>query len=258
MTPNTPSTQLPVMSSLCSGKQIFVCFSGKDRHTCVKDAVCGLQDYGVDVWYDYQQSLLGDKLEFHEQLQKASYAIVFFTDNFYGSKIANEELKHIRQRVDNQSLHLFPLFFHGTIGHLKDEYRWISLLKYKEVYDNAALQQAIKQIVCKLLVDEFAASSCHYFFSDEFYCSDVVAHDGFLKEAISTYRSLSNGNYSARVATVYMLYTYFKTHLALNIRWREKRAIERICQAHNYEITQDNREITILETALSLITNQLL
>lgn len=197
-------------------------------------------------------------MTFKEQIQKASYAIVFFTENFHNSKIANEELKHIRQRVNNQSLHLFPLFFRGAVDHLREEYKWVSELKYKEIYDDTALQQAVKQIICKLLVDEFTESSCHYFFSDEFYCSDVVAHDEFLKEAISTYRSLHNGNYSAKMAVVYMLYTYFKTHFALNIRWREKSVIERICQSHHYEIAQDNREITILETALSLIAWQMI
>lgn len=245
------------MDKLSSGKQIFICFSGKDRHSYVKSVVDYLQNFGFNIWYDYQQTLLGDHLDFKTEIDESSYAILIFSKNFMGSDIAKLELERVKERLDEGKLHLFPIFFHYDFHLLPPLYEWITTLKFKEVNDSKSLLHAMKQLVCKLLTDELEETSGGLFYCDSFYNGPVAMSDKVLRKMIATYRGLNQGNHSAKMTLLYALYTYLRGCYKLSIAWHESQTMERLCTQHNLDIKQDNREIRILEIVVSLIANRI-
>lgn len=238
-------------------KQIFVCFSGKDRYTYVQSVVYFLKNYGFKIWYDYDETLLGDRLDFKTEIDESSYSILIFSKNFLNSNIAQRELLRIKERLDEGKIHLFPLFFHYDFQQLPSPYEWITNLKFKEVNDSQSLLHAMKQIICKLLADELEETSGSLFYCDSFYNGPVAMADKVLRKMIATYRGLNQGHHSAKMTLLYALYTYLRGHYNLSIEWHERQTMERLCAQHNLDIKQDNREIRILEIVVSLIANRI-
>lgn len=234
-----------------------MCFSGRDRYSYVKSVVDYLQNFGFNIWYDYQQTLLGDSLDFKTEIDESSYAILIFSKNFLNSNIAKRELQRVKERLDEGKIHLFPLLFHYDFNLLPAPYEWITHLKFKEVNDSKSLLHAMKQIVCKLLTDELEEKSGSLFYCDTFYNSPVVTSDKVLRKMITTYRGLNQGNHSAKMTLLYALYTYLRGNPKLSIAWHESQTMERLCAQHNLDIKQDNREIRILEIVVSLIANRI-
>lgn len=234
-----------------------MCFSGRDRYSYVKSVVDYLQNFGFNTWYDYQQTLLGDNLDFKTEIDESSYAILIFSKNFLNSNIAKLELRRIKERFDEDKLHLFPLFFHYDFHMLPPQYEWLTNLKFKEVTDSKSLLHAMKQIVCKLLTDELEETSGCLFYCDSFFNSPAAVSDKVLRKMIATYRELNQSNHSAKMTMLYALYTYLRGRYKLSISWHERQTMERLCTQHNLEIKQDNREIRILEIVVSLLAGRL-
>ena len=75
-------------------KMIFLCFSGKDRKTIVNSIRYHLESYGLNVWYDNHQYIIGDDkvLNYTQSIKQCPYAIVINSENFIDSPGAIEEL----------------------------------------------------------------------------------------------------------------------------------------------------------------------
>ena len=70
---------------------IFLCFSSGDRYTIVKSCLYHLKNYGLSVWYDYHELILGDmkrEKNFIDAIQTSDYYIIIYSSNFL-QRIAN-------------------------------------------------------------------------------------------------------------------------------------------------------------------------
>lgn len=62
-----------------SSRKIFICFSAKDRYDIVQPVVYHLENYGIDVWYDRHEMVMGDdrlKKNIEEGAGKCEYALI--------------------------------------------------------------------------------------------------------------------------------------------------------------------------------------
>ena len=80
----------------------FLCFSGRDRLTAAQSILYHLQKYGLQVWFDNHEYLLGDKKDetFTQAINESSYAVVILSPDFPNSPGAIEELDVIKRRYD--------------------------------------------------------------------------------------------------------------------------------------------------------------
>ena len=92
---------------------IFLCFSGKDRHTIIQSILYHIENYGLKIWYDNHQYLLGDRKidKYTSAILSSKYAIVVFSNNFLDSPGAIEELEIIKEQYVNGKIYIFPVFY---------------------------------------------------------------------------------------------------------------------------------------------------
>ena len=64
--------------------QIFLGFAAKDRYTVAESLLYHLENYGVPVWYDRHDLIIGDnrqKENFEKGIIESKYAIIIFSEN---------------------------------------------------------------------------------------------------------------------------------------------------------------------------------
>lgn len=63
--------------------QIFLGFAAKDRYTVAESLLYHLENYGVPVWYDRHDLIIGDnrqKENFEKGIIESKYAILIFSE----------------------------------------------------------------------------------------------------------------------------------------------------------------------------------
>ena len=91
---------------------IFLCFSGRDRMTIVQSVLYHLKQYGLPVWYDNYEYILGDNKEtnYMAGIDASPYAIVIFSSDFIHSPGAIEELEYIAHQYWERKINVFTIF----------------------------------------------------------------------------------------------------------------------------------------------------
>lgn len=237
--------------------QIFLCFSGKDRKTVVQSMMHHLKNYGMNIWYDYHETLLGDDLyesNFKKGILKTKYAIVILSDNFPSSKIANRELDLIYEQRNNNDITVFPIFYNISPDTLPCRYRWIEKLKYREVTKRTGTLSTCHQIVCKILgdlINNIDLQFNDYDFSEYF-------DDSYFNSMTEFYISIDKNNLNAKIAILFSIYFYIKNHCLQKIPKFIECIFERIISYTKLSIKLDNRELQIMERCIifTIINNQ--
>lgn len=238
--------------------QIFLCFSNKDRKTVVQSMMHHLKNYGMNVWYDYHETLLGDDLyesNFEKGILQTKYAIVILSNNFLSSKMANKELDLIFDQKNSKNITIFPIFYNITPDFLPCSYKWIKELKYREVTKRTGTLSTCHQIVCKIFSDLINNID---FQSNEDNLGGYFADDSYFKLIIKFYKSIDKNNLNARIATLFSIYFYIKNHYPEEIPKFVDCIFERLMAYTKLSIKLDNRELQIMEKAIIFINNQYL
>lgn len=217
-----------------------------------------MQNYGFNIWYDYQQTLLGDDLHFDSprpEVQNSAYTILCFSENFLYSRVANLELDEVKVKYEKDplSMHIFPLFFYYDPERLPERYEWLKKLKYKIITDQNTLTHALIQIRCKLLKDELDTSEAPLFYDFDYEKIPLLSTRIFLQKAAAAYSQLDRGNLSARITMIYTMYLFIKTHADKCLPQHLERVIEKTHDLTNLCIQQDSREVKMMELAFSLL-----
>ena len=95
-------------------KKLFICFSAKDRYNIVQPIVYHLKNYGVNVWYDRYEMVMGDdrfKKNIEEGAGKCGYALIVLSPNTINSVCATEEINILKSRYYKKEIIVFPVLF---------------------------------------------------------------------------------------------------------------------------------------------------
>lgn len=237
----------------------FICFSAKDRYCIAEPIVYHLKNYGIDVWYDRQELLLGDdRIEKNliEGATKCKYAIIIVSKNTVVSKCAMEELEIIKK---NHSLNLttvFPILYEIKPSELPIELAWVRHLIFKEVTRDSGTYEVCNHIACKLTED--ILRNCRYHTLNEIVSSNVLKNQVAINKLMYSYNEICNENLNGKITLLYAAFIFIETsinnnnfeHLAL-----VKKIFLRIFNESKLNILVDYRDIWLLENAISILLN---
>ena len=93
---------------------LFICFAAEDRYSIAEPIVHHLKNYGIKIWYDRYELLLGDnrrKKNLYEGATLCKYAVVIISKYTLKSKCAMEEINIIRKRYRKGDVTVFPILY---------------------------------------------------------------------------------------------------------------------------------------------------
>lgn len=229
---------------------IFLCFSGKDRFTIVSSIRHHLKNYGLDVWYDYHQYILGDdKVETYVRaIYSCQYAIVVFSPNTINSMGELEEIKIIKDRYDRKKIHVFPIFYNYDTDEIPNEHSWLCKLIYNKLGNGTRSLPTCNQIVCKIL-DDFIKENCYMGISD---IKVNIDQSSYIYSLINIYGQTASSNLNTRISILYCLILYVKRYVIVpNI----SKSAEYLFSAIKLNIKNDFKEILIMEKISIILLN---
>lgn len=231
--------------------KIFLCFSSSDRYTIVDSILYHLKKYNMPVWYDYHELTLGDnRIEgnFDLGLNLCDYAVVIISTAMFDCKCGNDELDEIKVRYENNTIHIFPIFYNIKACNLPEKYKWLTSLIYNELNDCTGTLSACNQIVYQIVKNEldlFNVKSLDGF---------INSSDMYISSSLSLYKQTDNDNFNARFTILYMIYLYLYTK-GFVISDMYVCILERMCKINQLNITFPHKEMLIIEVILTILLN---
>ncbi len=134
-------------------EKVFVCFAAEDRYTIAEPIVYHLKNYGIDIWYDRHNLLLGDnriEKNLNEGASECRYAVAIFSKFTKDSVCTMEELAIIKERVSNGSVVVFPILFGISPSEITEDLLWIKDLIFKEANQSTGTREICNHIVCRI------------------------------------------------------------------------------------------------------------
>lgn len=192
----------------------FLCFSGRDRLTAAQSILYHLQKYGLQVWYDNHEYLLGDKKTetFTQAIHESRYAIVILSPDFPNSPGAIEELEEIKRQYDSGLIYVFPVFYKLLANDIPPEYRWLNNLIYNEIDESTGSLLTCNQIVCKYFSDLLSESK---FKTIQDILKSRVQLPTFCEKVANDYCDIVPANVNSRLTLLYSLFLFFETNCSL-------------------------------------------
>ena len=241
---------------------MFMCFSSGDRYTAAKSCLYHLKNYGIPVWYDYHELILGDKKKeknFEYAIKHNTYFIVIYSKNLFQSPCAIEEEKRIFNELNERNIFIFPILYNITFHDLPVEYQnKIENLIYNEINDQTGTLLSVNQIVTKFLVDKINKSPLDITPSLSEYDLSAIK-EPYIYKLLQTYNSISRNNFNAQISMIYSLYLYLRENdLICNEALYLCKILEYLFTFTKLNIQYNHKEIIIAELSLILLLNEML
>lgn len=192
----------------------FLCFSGHDRLTIVQAVLYHLQKYGMDIWYDNYQYILGDSKynTYVDAIFKSNYAIVIFSPSFPSSLGAIEELEIIKKQYDKGQIHIFPIFYNISASSIPTAYSWLCDMIYNELDESTGSLLTCNQMVNQFLSDEL----CNKTYKS---LQDVLSIrkgiPDYVLRLIEDYYAIIPQNINSRLTILHCLFLYLRETIDL-------------------------------------------
>lgn len=236
---------------------MFLCFSSGDRYTVVKSCLYHLKNYGIPVWYDYHELILGDQKReknFEYAIKNNDYFVVIYSKNFFNSPCAIIEEKRIFEELKMRQIIIFPLLYNLTFEELPKKYKdKIENFIYNEIDDKTGTLLSVNQIVTKYLVDKINISSFEATPSISKYDFSNLT-DKYIIKLINIYKTISKDNFNAQISILYCLFSYLETKKKI------KKEFQYLCRLMSYlftftklNIAFNHKEIIIAELSIILL-----
>lgn len=104
---------------------VFISHANKDKETLIQDLYKSLEKLGIAIFYDKESLEWGDnwKNKILEGVQKAEFAIIVISTNFFGREWTERELYEFmnRQNRNGQKL-ILPILYNITVEQLREKY----------------------------------------------------------------------------------------------------------------------------------------
>ncbi len=238
---------------------MFMCFSSGDRYTAVKSCLYHLKNFGIPVWYDYHELILGDtkkEKNFEYAIKNNQYFLIIYSDNLFKSPCAIEEEKRIFDELNRRSITIFPLLYNIKFTDLPITYQ--SKLEnyiYNEIDDTKGTLSSINQVITKILIDKINKTTYDKTPTLSDY-SITPLSDGYIKQLIDSYNHISKDNFNSRITMLYCIYYYIKSNYGI------KQEISYVYQTIEYlftftklNIEYNHKELIIAELSVIILLN---
>lgn len=231
--------------------KIFLCFSSQDRYTVVNSFLYHLKKYNVPIWYDYHELTLGDNRihgNFNLGLNLCNYALVIISPNMFDCKCGNDELTAIKARHEQNTIHIFPIFYKIKAHNLPNKYQWLTSLIYNEIDEDTGTLSACNQIVYQIVKDGLAL------YDIKRLDSHMECFDKYISKAIYTYEQTDIDNFNSRFTILYMIYLYLCSK-QVAISDMHHHILDRMYRINQLNIAFPHKEMLIAETIITIILN---
>lgn len=237
---------------------IFMCFSGRDRLSIVRSVLYHLENYGLNVWYDNHQYILGDHKvnNYTEAIRGCRYAVVILSRHFFDSAGAIEELVVIKQQHEIDSLHIFPILYDLCADDTPNEYNWLLDLIYNELNQETGSLLTCNQILCKILSDEIKNNRYLDFRSISDFHEISTQDQHYIRGLIVDYEEIIRSNIIGRLAMLHSLAMFAQCRLELADYYIK--SIRYLFSTTKLNITYDFKEIEIMEYLVTILLNKLI
>lgn len=238
-------------------KKMFICFSAKDRYDIVQPVVYHLKNYGINVWYDRYEMVMGDD-RFAKNITEGAggcrYALIILSPNTIDSVCATEEIKVLESRYRKNEVVVFPVLFEVKPCNIPSKFSWIKNLIFKEVDRTTGSLEICNHIACKITQDML--SSCKYISIGEIINANLPIPKS-VNSLLIKYMQIDSANLNSRVTLLYAIYTILQsdvliTDLVFDV---PTKAFERLFNETLLNLTIDYREIWLLENSLCILIN---
>lgn len=248
---------------------IFLCFSGRARHTIVKSIRFHLENYGLNLWYDNHRYILGDekKTALNSAINSSNYAVIVICEDFFNSPGALEELEIVEKRYLDNSITIFPIFYKTKATELPVSYQWLNELIYNELDESTGSLLTCNQILSKYLTD-IIANSNYFTFNDIItkreYCSlvGIPTYFNVINELLTTYDNICHSNLNSRMAILYSIYIllieYSQSFCPKPLQKVLSKSTKYIFSSYKFELSHDFKEILIFEDIIAILLNIIL
>lgn len=120
-----------------NNSHIFICFAAEDRYTIAEPIVYHLKNYGLKIWYDRYEMIMGDNREeknLKEGAGNCQYAVVILSKDTYESPCAMEEISIIKERYRKNKVTVFPILYVLFVGAIGSAYTklYTPIMPYKD------------------------------------------------------------------------------------------------------------------------------
>lgn len=236
--------------------KLFICFSAKDRYDIVQPIVYHLKNYGINVWYDRYEMVMGDdrlKKNLEEGAGKCRYALIILSQNTINSLCATEEIQILESRFYRGEVTIFPVLYELKPCEIPPKFRWINKLIFKEANRTTGTLEICNHIACKITHD--ILSNCKYKTIKEV-VSNNLALPKSVKSLLNKYTKIDNANLNSRIALLYA--TYIIIAESRNITESPlcdipSKIYERLFTETLLNLTVDYRELWLLENSMCIL-----
>lgn len=237
-------------------KKLFICFSAKDRYDIVQPIVYHLKNYGVNIWYDRYEMVMGDnrlKKNIEEGAGKCGYALIILSSNTIDSLCATEEIRILESRYYKNEVVIFPVLYELKPCDIPPVFGWISNLIFKEVNRTTGTVEICNHIACRITQD--ILNNCKYRTINE-----IINGNFHLPRAVKSllykYTKIDNANLNSRIALLYSTYIVISESNSIAVDSLcevPTKAFERLFTETILNLTVDYRELWLLENSICIL-----
>lgn len=241
------------MSNL--SKNIFICFSARDRYSIVQPIVYHLKNYGINVWYDRYELLMGDdrvEKNIEEGAGLCEYALIVLSSNTIESICAKEEIQILKTRYYKNEVVIFPVLYEIKPCNIPSEFSWIRTLIFKEVNRTSGTLEICNHIACRITQDIISFCKCKSI-------KEIINANLPLPKSVNTlldkYIQIDSANLNSRITLLYAIYTIVQSNYstASHICEIPTKVFERLFAETILSLPVDYRDIWLLENSLCIL-----
>lgn len=236
---------------------MFMCFSSGDRYTVAKSCLYHLKNFGINVWYDYHELILGDgkkEKNFEYAIKNNQYFLILYSNNLFKSPCAIKEEKRIFNELNTRNITIFPLLYNIKFTELPISYQnKLENYIYNEVDDTKGTLSSINQIVTKILIDKINKTMYDKTPTLSNYSKKNLSDD-YIKQLLDTYNHISDENFNARITMLFAIYYYIKCNYGIDqkINYVYK-IIEYLFAFTKLNIEHNHKELIIAELSMIIL-----
>lgn len=239
---------------------LFICFAAEDRYSIAEPIVHHLKNYGIKIWYDRYELLLGDnrrKKNLYEGATLCKYAIVIISKYTLKSKCAMEEINIIRKRYRQGDVTVFPILYEIHPDKIGNNINWIKKIIFKEIDKKSGTREICAHIVCRITKDilkKYELRNIQAILDNvKDYQLPVATYD-----ILNCYQKVDNKNINSKVSLLFASYLMIKHSIVLESNQNIdmiSRIFERLFSETRLNIAIDYRELWLLENSICILSN---
>lgn len=239
-------------------KRLFICFSAKDRYDIVQPVVYHLKNYGIHVWYDRYEMVMGDdrvKKNLEEGAGRCGYALIILSANTIESMCATEEIKILESRYNKGEVVVFPVLYELNPSNVPPVFGWLKKLIFKEADHTTGTLEICNHIACRITQDML--DSYPYRTISELTTASVLLPKA-VGSLLNKYIQIDQANLNSRIAILYAAYTIIAESCDLTMTPLceiPTNAFERLFTETLLNLMVDYRELWLLENSLCILAN---